>query len=198
MFNIIRLAKSAHCPQSLLADEAFKAALDAMAVVELKATQDALSKIEYTAQPRDVLNRVLRHLKNSHLAFRQSWSSPVTGFVRRYKSEIQALLDARTCCLIALIQYMLGNTQELIIDSLDSAKEAMAFEENTGIIDTLFHVVNPVNFVDFFFEGADLTYEELFIAKSDFKEFEKVLIRQKSVEQGVNQYRDTPLVNPKK
>ncbi len=46
MFDIIRLAKSAYGPQSLLADEAFKAALDAMAVVELKATQDALSKIE--------------------------------------------------------------------------------------------------------------------------------------------------------
>ncbi|WP_019504925.1 hypothetical protein [Pleurocapsa sp. PCC 7319] len=179
MFDIIKLAKSTHSVDSLLGDDEFKSALDALAVVELKAAQDALlkSKIEKYPQSREALTQVLKHLNSAHLSFRQSWLSPVNGFIRRYKSEIQALLDARTCCLIALVQYTLGEPQELIVDSLNSAQEAIAFEEKTGVVETLFHIVNPINFIDFFWERSELKYEELFIAKSDLQEFGKVLTR---------------------
>ena len=182
MFDIIKLAKSATSIQTLLADDAFKTALNAIAVVELKYAQDALSKIEDNPQPGESLNQVLSHLETAQLSFRQFWLSPVTGFVRRYKSETQALLDARTCCLIALIHYAQGDDQALVIDSLNSAKEAIAFEEKTGIIDTLFHVVNPVNFIDFFFGGSGLKFDELFIPNSEFREFEKILTKRKVVE----------------
>lgn len=182
MFDIIKLAKSATSIQTLLADSAFKTALNAIAVVELKSAQDALLKIEDNSQPCDSLNRVLSHLKTAHLSFRQFWLSPITGFVRRYKSETQALLDARICCLIALIHYAQDDNQELVIDALNSAKEAIAFEEKAGIIDTLFHVVNPVNFIDFFFGASGPNFDELFISNSEFKEFEKILTKRKVVE----------------
>ena len=152
MFDFIALAKSANSAYSFATGDAFKAALDAMATVELEAAREAFSTVDCSAQPREALNRTLTHLETAHVALRRSWTSTVSGMVRWMKCRKQALWDVRTCCLIAAIHHALGDSPTIVAGALDDAEQAVSFLVNVPSW-RMIQLYNPITYVDLFLIG---------------------------------------------
>jgi hypothetical protein len=181
MFDLVALAKSGLSIHSAVTGGAFKAALNAIAVVELKAAQNAFSTVGDSAEPREALNRTLTHLETAHVALQKSWSSLTIRFGRPLTSGIPANLDARVCCLIAYIHCVLGDADHLISESLQAAEDALASARKSGAVEVISGLCLVPAFVDVAmaaFGGYGSSCPP--IPENEFRDFRELLLANRS------------------
>ncbi|MFG6100535.1 hypothetical protein SPB21_35180 [Leptothoe sp. ISB3NOV94-8A] len=126
----------------------FGAALDAVSGVHASAAKDVMRKIDFSANPREAVNRVLTHLEAAHVAFYRIWNSPISSAVLPVRVYYAAKKDMEVCCLMAMCHKFLGDDNRIIMQALSDARKPIDYGlERMGEGDRL----NVRTFFDVFF-----------------------------------------------
>ena len=160
-----KLIDTAKSINKLLDGDAFSTALDAIAGVDIKTAKLAIKNHKNYANPREALNAALDNLNHAHIALEEKHSKWHTPYTQGLALALSLMTDAYTCCLIAILHKVLGNSKDLIQEAVDWAEKSTfnaSDYSSIPVIRLFLDLFNPV----FWYKNSKSEIEE-----DDLKKF---------------------------